>query len=481
MAKRNSVLLTKTSVTDAKTGAKRRYVWDRELPGFGLRIEPTGVKSFVVKYRADGGGRSASQRMMTIGRFGPLTAELARRQARTILGGAAAGADRAAELQAKRRELKMSALIDLYEKEGCFIQRGKRQGEPMKPRTKKNTLARLRNHVVPLLGSKRITEINAGEIERFFNDVTNGKTAKDEKLGPRARIIVRGGAGGARKVFQDLSAVFSFARRRMLVDDNPCQTAAIRRTANQRTRALTLDELKRLGAALDELGAEGANEKALNIARLWALTGCRHMEIATLKWSEVNLEEGLLELDDSKTGRSIRPLGIAPQMLLAQLARTKDTTSPYVFPAERGKSHFQGTKRYWSRAIEKANLHGVTPHTLRHTMGSTATSTGEPLALTGAILGHANPRSTAIYAHVQRDPSKRAANRVSKKIAAALAGETASGKKVGRKLKGGAEKAANVIRMLEQSLHAGGAEAKRVRQLILKVSSDTATATDASE
>lgn len=69
----------------------------------------------------------------------------------------------------------------------------------------------------------------------------------------------------------------------------------------------------------------------------------------------------------------------------------------------------------------EAELPGVTPHTLRHTMGSTAVSTGEALALTGAILGHANPRSTAIYAHVQRDPSRRAADRVTKKIAAALA------------------------------------------------------------
>jgi site-specific recombinase XerD len=66
--------------------------------------------------------------------------------------------------------------------------------------------------------------------------------------------------------------------------------------------------------------------------------------------------------------------------------------------------------------MEKAKLEGVTPHTLRHTMGSIAISTGEALALTGAILGHSNPRSTAIYAHVQTDPSRRAANRVTKKI-----------------------------------------------------------------
>jgi hypothetical protein len=59
-------------------------------------------------------------------------------------------------------------------------------------------------------------------------------------------------------------------------------------------------------------------------------------------------------------------------------------------------------------------------------MGSTAISNGEAPAMTGAILGHANPRSTAIYAHVQTDPSRRAANRVTKKTAVALAGKPAS-------------------------------------------------------
>jgi hypothetical protein len=106
--------------------------------------------------------------------------------------------------------------------------------------------------------------------------------------------------------------------------------------------------------------------------------------------------------------------------ILSSLARQEG--SEFVFPAERGDGHYQGTKGVWSKALKKAGLPGITPHTLRHTMGSTAVSTGEALALTGAILGHSNPRSTAIYAHVQNDPSKRAADRVSKKIAAALVG-----------------------------------------------------------
>jgi integrase len=315
----------------------------------------------------------------------------------------------------------MSTLIDLYEAEGCFVQRGIRQGEPMKARTRAYTLARLRHHVIPLLGHKRVSEIDAGEIERFARDVAAGKTARDEKTGPRKRIIVRGGDGAARKVIRDLSAVFSFAVRRGIVTDNPIAQASVRKTDNRRERYLTLEEVERLGAVFNEVEAAGANAKGIAIGRLWALTGCRRDEIAGLKWSEVDFERGLLVLDDTKTGKSVRPLGAAALVLLQSISRVPGTD--YVFPAEVGDGHYQGMKRLWERVIKRAGLPGVTPHTLRHTIGSTAVSSGEALALTGAILGHANPRSTAIYAHVQHDPSRRAADRVTKKIAEALSGK----------------------------------------------------------
>jgi integrase len=246
-------------------------------------------------------------------------------------------------------------------------------------------------------------------------------------MGPRKRIIVRGGDGAARKVVRDLSAVFSFANRRGIMTVNPVEKASVRKTDNHRERFLTLEEVTRLGAAFDALEAEGANPKAIAIARLWALTGCRRDEITGLRWSEVDFERGLLILADSKTGKSIRPLGAAAIAVLQ--AVDHDPESDFVFPAELGDSHYQGAKRLWPKIIKKAALPGVTPHTLRHTMGSTAVSTGEALALTGAILGHANLRSTAIYAHVQYDPSRRAADRVAGKIAAALAGKSAEPKR----------------------------------------------------
>lgn len=418
MRNASQTVLTKRTVDGCAPSDKRYDVWDSQVPGFGLRVGTSGVKTYVVRYRSDGGGRSAPRRYVTVGRHGTLTVEQARKKAQQILAEATVGDDPAMKRNAKRDELKMTGLIDLYEKEGCFIQRGKRQGEPMKERTKTYTIARLRHHVVPLLGNKRVSEVNVGEIERFFRDVAAGKSASDTKIGHRKRIVVRGGDGAARKVFRDLSAVFSFAVRREIVEANPCEKAVVRKTDNRRERFLSIGEIKQLGTALDELEAEGMNLKALQIIRLWVLTGCRRQEIAELKWDEIDFERGLLVLADSKTGRSVRPLAAAAVKLLKTIER--DDNSDFVFPADSGEGYFQGTKKVWPKIVKKANLEGVTPHTLRHTVGAIATSSGEALALTGAILGHANMRSTMIYAHVEMDPSKLAADRVGDQLAAAL-------------------------------------------------------------
>ncbi|MGS1016177.1 tyrosine-type recombinase/integrase [Allosphingosinicella humi] len=418
MGQRSTVKLTRDLCERAATREDQYELWDAEIAGFGLRIMPSGVKSFIVRYRTDGGGRTAKRRTYTLGRFGALTIEQARKSAKATLGAVANGQDPGEKRIAKRGEILISQLRDLYEKRGCVIQRGKKIGQSMKPLTKQYTLARIDHHIVQLLGRKRIGDVSIADVEQFSRDVTDGKTARDEKVGHRKRIIVRGGEGAARKAVRDLSAMFSFAMRLELTDRNPVDKAAVRKTDNQRERFLTLDEVKKLGAAFDQLEAEGTNAKAIAISRLWALTGCRRNEIAGLKWHEVDLDRGFLMFDDSKNGRSVRPLGRAAVEILRGVGRTAD--SEFVFPATAGESFFQGTKGIWPKVKKLSGLHDVTPHTLRHTMGSTSTSAGQALAMTGAILGHRNPRSTAIYAHVQMAPAKRAAERASSKIAIAL-------------------------------------------------------------
>lgn len=139
MAK-SGVVLTKILIDRAEPRAARYDLWDGGLSGFGVRVEVSGSKTFIVRYRTDGGGRTAPRRFMAIGRYGTVTLDEARKQARLLLSAAAIGNDPAAERQARRKELRVSDLVDLYEAEGCFVQRGKRQGEPMKDTTKAYTL-----------------------------------------------------------------------------------------------------------------------------------------------------------------------------------------------------------------------------------------------------------------------------------------------------------------------------------------------------
>src|SRR5262245_53698287 len=159
--------LTKRLVDSLKPGPKPYTVYDIDLKGFSIRIAPSGSKTWQAEYRPYPGGRDVNKTRMSLGSAGTLAPAEARRKARDILTEAAKGGDPAKERGSNRREIKVGSLIDLYEAEGCFVLRGLRQGQAMKPATKAYTLARLRNHVAPLIGGKRISEIAAADIEKM--------------------------------------------------------------------------------------------------------------------------------------------------------------------------------------------------------------------------------------------------------------------------------------------------------------------------
>src|SRR5215470_18959416 len=93
--------ITKRVVDGLKPQAREFAVWDSKLPGFGVRVRPTGAMSYVVVYRA-GSGRGAPYRRYTIGTIGKITPEKARLQAKGILGAVAYGKDPAADKTAER-------------------------------------------------------------------------------------------------------------------------------------------------------------------------------------------------------------------------------------------------------------------------------------------------------------------------------------------------------------------------------------------
>jgi integrase len=305
--KGKSERITKRVVDAAQPGERVYRIWDAELKGFGLKVTPTGSKTYIAVYRA-GTGRSAPQREYTLGKHGVLTPDQAREHARKVLSEARLGADPQAERKRLRGELTVAQLCDLYLEEGAS---GK------KASTLKTDRYRIDSHIKPLLGRKTVSSVTQGDVERFMRDVAAGKTAvKRERVGPRAYTQRRGGKGTASRTVGLLGGIFAFAVRHKLRPDNPVH-GVTRYKDGRSERFLSAQELARLGEAIEAAEAEGRSATGLAVIRLLVTTGARKGEIEALRWDEVDFERSALRLRDSKTGAKVVPIG-APA--LAQLA-----------------------------------------------------------------------------------------------------------------------------------------------------------------
>lgn len=407
-----SAKITKRCIEALSPRARAFAVYDTELKGFGVRVMPSGLVSYIVEYRPGHGGRKSQKKRMTLGRAGELTPDQARELARDFLGEVRHGGDPLADRQAKRREGCLADFIETWAEENPP---GRRTGRPMRAKTLANTLARLRHHAVPILGRKRLSEITTLDVNDFIARVARGETAVNRaSLKKRGRIKVRGGPGAARKVAGDLSLVLGHAVERGIINTNPV-TPARKPSPGKRHDFLTEQECERLGAALRALEAEGANPSGIACIRLMLLTGARPSEIEALKWSEVDLEGRCLRLGESKTGFSNRPVSQAAIDVISSL--TRNARSPYVFPATRGLGHYCGSKKIWVLARNRAELPGRVRYHARHALASHALARGIDIATVAALLGHKNPRTTlSTYAHVLNERVHDAADAIGSKI-----------------------------------------------------------------
>ena len=411
-----SVKITKRFVDTISPPIKATIHFDSELKGFGIRVMPTGVASYIVEYRSGGGGRGANKKRMVIGRLGELTPDQARKLAQDKLAEVRKGGDPLADRQTKRKEIKLKELIEQWDAERPA---GKRTGKPMADRTRTYTLARLKHHVLPILGTKRVSEIDVDDVNALIRRVSVGETKKDVTPGKkRGRVRPVGGEGAARKVACDLSIIMSYAVDRRIILANPV-SAARKPRAGKRHDFLRPNEMASLGQALAAMEVEGVNKMGITIIRLLLLTGARPSEIESLRWTEVDLEDGCLRLAATKTGHSQRRLPTEAIEILRSVDRV--IGSPWVFPATRGEGHFT-SKKIWNMARARAGLPDRVRYHARHAVASMALSEGHDIASVAAIMGHSGPRTTlAVYAHVLDGRAARAADDIGSKIAAAMA------------------------------------------------------------
>ena len=436
--------ITKRSVDALVATAKDYKLWDTEDPGLGVKITPRGHKSFVFQYWAP--GRNRVRRLLKLGDYGSpvirnnrnglesvrdLTADLAREIAREYRADVQRGGDPAGK-KGERRKAAKNFTVSSLSSEWLDEKIAKK-----KARTSVEYARILKKYILPEFGPVPVDAVQMRDVSLWH-------------------VKLRRTPVMANRCVSQLNAFLTWCeqRGRLPSGQNPCVNVGLYEERS-RERYLSFEEITRLGEALktaETVGLRGApelrrkpkdpakqkhkpksadtprkaNPFGVGAIRLLLLTGWRENEVLGLAWKHVDLSRGAVVLPDTKTGRSVRPLGSAAVALLKRLPRLKG--SPYVIPGAKSGSHLKEIRRLWCAVRHATDLKEVRLHDVRHTFASHAVGSGASLYITGKLLGHSRAESTRRYAHLADDVQKAAADKVTRQIQAALDGKTASGK-----------------------------------------------------
>jgi integrase len=405
--------ITKRIVDSLKPREGEYFVWDNSLAGFGVRVQTTGARSYVVKYRA-GSGRGAPTRRLTLGKVGTITPDEARTLAKKTLGSVAHGADPAAQKAADKRASTLSEVGEQFLTEHVVAKRSASSAASYR-----DLLERL---TYPHLGMRKADKVTTAEIQRLHSK--NAHTPYQ-----------------ANRLLRVLSSLFTFAGKAHVVPlgFNPCRGIEYF-PEEGRERYLSTAELAKIGEAIREAETVGLpysvdNSKttakhapkegnrrtvigphAAAALRLLIFTGARLREILHLRWDYIDFERGLLLLPTSKTGKKTIVLNAPALAILSGLPKTGN----FVVAGASADSPRSDLKKPWKAVSKRAGLTGVRIHDLRHTHASVGAGAGLGLPIIGKLLGHTQSATTQRYAHLDNDPLKKASEHIGSRLAAAM-------------------------------------------------------------
>ena len=367
--------------------------WDRDLPGFGVRVYPGGGKVYIAQAREP----DRTTRRVTVGRHDVLNADQARQRAALVIARIRAGEDPVPLPLASRFNggPTVADLAERYLEEHVQVR--------IKPGTQRRVRGMLDNHIVPALGRLPLEAVEPSHVNEFHQRLSDRPVT-------------------ANKCVKVLSHMYRLGTGWGMVPEglNPCRSVE-KYPERSRERFLTDAEFARLGRVLDEaLDSGAAPLTAVTAIRLLMLTGCRKSEILTLRWADVDLDAGELHLADSKTGPRAVQLPPTAVELLEALPQWDD--SPWVFPGNDRDGRYSGggLDHAWRTVRAAAALEDVRIHDLRHSFASRALALGETLPVIGKLLGHSDIETTARYAHLAHDSIYETAERIAESIAAEI-------------------------------------------------------------
>ena len=360
-------------------------VWDTRITGFGVRVRPSGHRSFIVL-----NNRNGSSKRRTLGPVTRMTVEEAR--------------SRCLAIQSGDREVLTDSPTVPVPLFGDFVTNAWRSEcfDHFKPSTRRSADHVLTRQLLPVFGDLAIDRIRRKEVTAWF-DLYSG-------VAPT----------GANRALDTLHQILKHAEVHGHIDTNPANS--IRRNPQRKfNRFLSREEARRLHAELDRLVVERPERAAhADIIRLLYYTGCRHSEIRTLKWCEVGTDA--LDLVDSKTGPRKVYLNSEAQKIITRQARTD---SEHVFPSPSDPSvPISRVMRLWLTLRKRAGIEDVRLHDLRHNFASQAALNGIPLPTVARLLGHRQVSMTLRYAHVADREVEAAAERIGDAMSAICTGAT---------------------------------------------------------